>query len=96
MGNAVELVEGLPTIEASVINFARMLEERIFISYLLFILLFIVNVEGSQSINSAVGKGKGKNARKESEEGWQWECTTSWKEERAFMLFSFARSHRSD
>ena len=70
MGNAVEFVKGLlcaatiPTIEANVINFARILEERIFISYLLFILLFIVNVEESQLINPAVGKGKGKNTRK--------------------------------
>ena len=58
MGNAVELVEGLPTIEARVINFASILEERIFISYLLFILLFIVMVEESQSINTAVGEEK--------------------------------------
>ena len=67
MGNSIEL-EGLPTIEASVINFARILEERMFISYLRFILLFIVNVEESQSINPAVGKGKGKNARKKKRE----------------------------
>jgi len=45
MENALELFEGLPcattipTIEASVNNFARRLAERIFISYLLFILL---------------------------------------------------------
>jgi len=62
MGNTVELIAGLlwtatiPTIEASIINFARILEERIFISYLLFILLFIANVE-SQSINPAARKG---------------------------------------
>ena len=68
MGDADELVEGLPTIKASVINFARILEDRIFISYLLFILLFIVNVEEAQSINSVVGKGKGKNARKKRRE----------------------------
>jgi len=68
LGNAVELVEGLPTIEARVINFARILKKRIFISYLLFILLFIVNIEESQSINSAVGKGKGKNVRKKKRE----------------------------
>ena len=64
MGDAVELVGGLPTIEASVINFARILEERIFISYLRFIFLFIVNVEESQSINPAVEKGKGKKCKK--------------------------------
>ena len=68
MGNAIELVEGFPTIEASVINFASILEERIFISCLLFILLFVVKVEESQSIDSAVGKGKGKNARKNKQE----------------------------
>ena len=74
MGNAVELVKGPPMIEASVINFASILEERIFISYLLFILLFILKVAESQSINPAVGKGKGKNARKKKEvsqeRGW--------------------------
>ena len=75
MGNAIELVEGLPMIEANVINLASILEERIFISYLLFILLFILKVEESQLINPAVGKGKGKNARKrrkcrKSEGGW--------------------------
>ena len=97
----------MPTVEASVINFARILEERIFIPYLLFILLFIVNVEESQSINPTVGKGKMQEKRREnskSEEGSQWEkgknkiqkCTASWKGERAFMLFYFARSHRSD
>ena len=64
MGNAVELVEGLPMIEASVINFASILEEPIFISYLPLILFFIVKVEGSQSISTAVGKGEGKDARK--------------------------------
>ena len=68
MGNAVELVEGLQTIEARVINFASILEERIFISCLLFILLFIVKVEESQSIDIAVKRGKGKNARKKKQE----------------------------
>jgi len=71
MGTVVDLVEGLvwavtiPTIEASAINFARRLPQRIFISYLFLILPFIVNKEESQLINPAVGKGKGKDARKE-------------------------------
>jgi len=71
MGNVVDLVEGrvwaatTPMIEASAINFARRLAELIFISHILFILPFIVNKEESQLINPTVGKGKGKDSRKD-------------------------------
>ena len=67
MGNAIELVEGLPTIEARVINFARILEERIFNSYLLFILFYSERGGKSQSINPIVEKGKEKMQEKRSE-----------------------------
>jgi len=62
-------VEGLlcdptiSTIEASVINFARILEERIFISYLLFIVLFVVGVGGRSSSR----EGKRKKCKKKRE-----------------------------
>ena len=64
----MEVVEGLPTVEARVIKFVRILEERIFNSYLLFTLLFIVSLVEPQSINPAVGKGEGQNARKKKQE----------------------------
>ena len=75
MGNAVEL-EGLPTIKASVINFARILEERIFISYL----LSVYSERGGISIDQSCSReGKRNKCKKKevriakSEEGWQWE-----------------------